>query len=203
MATGNKKIINIDKSILEKAFSISENYRQALTELGLYYCSGSIARVRVAAQLHNIDISHLDIKSVKSTEDAEKDVINKSRKRSVLNKKLRKGEPKDYARFILADSKKNDKKNNRDNNLTVDFIVNKLSYGKCKYCDDTDSKLTLDRIDNSLGHLIDNVEVSCNFCNTIRGNMPYDAWIHIVPSIKSAKNLGLFDFWKPYNRRFG
>lgn len=203
MATGNKRIIKIDKSTLEIVLLGSKTYRQALTELGLYYCSGSIARVRVAAQSHQIDISHLEIKSAKSIEDAEKSVMDKSRKRGALNKELRKGEPKDYARFILADSKKNDKKNGRDNNLTIEFIIDKLSCGQCSYCGDKNSKLTLDRVDNFLGHLIDNVEVSCNFCNIIRGNMPYDAWIHIVPSIKSAKELGLFNSWKPYNKRFG
>lgn len=203
MATGNKKIIDIDKLILEKVLSTSKTYRQAIVDLGLYYCSGAIAKVRVAAQLNSIDISHLNIRSSKSVEEAEKDISNKLKKQGSLNKELRKGEPKDYARFILADSKKNDKKNGRNNNLTTEFIIEKLSCGQCSYCGDTESKLTLDRIDNSLGHLIDNVEVSCNFCNTIRGNMPYDAWIHIAPSVKSAKDLGLFNFWKPYNRRFG
>ena len=65
------------------------------------------------------------------------------------------------------------------------------------------SKLPLDRINNDIGHTINNVVVSCRNCNIIRGNMPFEAWEHLVPAIKSAKELGLFVNWKPYNRRFG
>lgn len=40
-------------------------------------------------------------------------------------------------------------------------------------------------------------------CYIIRGNIPYDAWMYIVPGIKKARELGLLDSWSSYNRRFG
>lgn len=56
--------------------------------------------------------------------------------------------------------------------------------------------MTLDRIDNTRAHLKDNVVPSCIRCNYIRGSMPYEAWMNIVPSIRQTKELGLFGTWR-------
>lgn len=103
----------------------------------------------------------------------------------------------------MYDTRSNDKKRKLDNNLTLDFIKTTLSVGKCSYCEESKYKLTLDRIDNNKGHTTDNVIVSCNNCNIIRGNIPYDAWMCIVPGVKKARELGLLNNWSAYNRRFG
>jgi hypothetical protein len=55
--------------------------------------------------------------------------------------------------------------------------------------------MTLDRIDNSIGHLMSNVNPCCYRCNYIRANMPYAAWLSIVPAIRATFELGLFAAW--------
>jgi endonuclease I len=54
----------------------------------------------------------------------------------------------------------------------------------------------LDRIDNIIGHIKSNVVVACLRCNSIRSNMPYEAWLSVVPAIKTTKQNGLFKGWK-------
>lgn len=196
-----KGIKDFDKNLFEEILPFAETYREALTNLGVYYCSGAIAQVRAAAQKYNIDISHLEGKNSKSVNDVQQRLTRKFRKRNEINKQLRRGTTDDYAIFILSDSKRNDKVKNQDNDLTLDFIKSILSANRCFYCENTNCKFTLDRIDNNLGHLQNNVNICCDRCNTLRGNMPYDAWLHICPAIKSARELGLFDNWMPYNLR--
>jgi hypothetical protein len=104
-------------------------------------------------------------------------------------------DPSKRARFILEDSKKEDKKKDRENDLILEFIVNTISKG-CSYCGENQIKICLDRIDNSIGHTQDNVVPACIRCNSIRGSMPYEAWLYIVPSVKEARINGLFDDWK-------
>jgi len=55
--------------------------------------------------------------------------------------------------------------------------------------------MTLDRINNEKGHTADNVIPACYRCNLIRRDMPYDAWMHVAPSIRSAREAGLFRDW--------
>lgn len=66
--------------------------------------------------------------------------------------------------------------------------------------------MTLDRIDNKIGHMMDNVNTSCSRCNYIRKDMPYDAWLFVVKSVREAAELGLFGNWegqnnKPFHKR--
>jgi len=96
--------------------------------------------------------------------------------------------------FILRDSRKADKLKNRECDLSIEFISGLISK-PCMYCGDTQGQMTLDRINNDLGHLTSNVQPSCLRCNIIRGNMPYEAWEHIIPLIRSARELDLFGSW--------
>jgi len=111
-----------------------------------------------------------------------------------LRKRKERQDPNKRARFILEDSRKGDKKKNRQNDLDLDFIKKVIEKG-CSYCGENEIKICLDRIDNSKGHLKDNVIAACVRCNNIKNSMPYEAWLHIVPSIKSAYENGLFDNW--------
>ncbi len=97
-------------------------------------------------------------------------------------------------KFILIDSRNTDKKYGRENDLTREFISEKIKEG-CAYCLETEGRMTLDRIDNDVGHLQSNVNSACVRCNYIRGDMPFAAWAAIVPSIREAKLSGLFDGW--------
>lgn len=99
------------------------------------------------------------------------------------------------ASLIIVGSRKADKVRGRENDLDRKFVLSTLASGCCVYCGDDKIRLTLDRIDNSLGHKKDNVVLACIRCNGIRSNMPFDAWMHIAPTIRSARDSGLFGNW--------
>jgi hypothetical protein len=100
----------------------------------------------------------------------------------------------DIARFILADSRKSDRIKNRNNDLDIPFI-DSLICSPCTYCLGNEIRMTLDRVDNEKGHTRDNVQTACIRCNYLRRDMPYEAWLHLVPSIREAFSLGLFGTW--------
>lgn len=100
-------------------------------------------------------------------------------------------------KYILEDSRKSDRRKGFKNDLDNEFIKETISCG-CSYCGTTELRMTLDRIDNDKGHLKSNVVPSCIRCNYIRRNMPYQAWMWIVPSIRSAVLHGLLDGWTNY-----
>lgn len=105
-------------------------------------------------------------------------------------------DPAQVPKFILVDCRASDKKKNRQgNDLDLEFVTRSIASG-CTYCGSQCLRMTLDRIDNSKAHSKDNVNPSCIRCNYARGSMPYRAWLHIVPAIKSAAELGLLDDWK-------
>lgn len=104
------------------------------------------------------------------------------------------------AGFFLNDSRKNDQKRGRENDLTREFIETMFERS-CSYCGDSEGKKSLDRIDNSIGHLQSNVVTSCVRCNLVRGQMPYEAWLVVAEGMKKAHDLGLFAGWDGNIRR--
>lgn len=78
--------------------------------------------------------------------------------------------------------------------LTLEWVENAIKNG-CFYCGETAVRMSLDRIDNDLGHTTDNVQPACARCNFLRGTMPYEAWVHLIPSIREAREMGLFGDW--------
>lgn len=103
------------------------------------------------------------------------------------------------AYFIYRWSRKSDKKKGRQNDLTRDFIEKSIANG-CSYCGELHLKMTLDRKDNSLGHLQNNVVPACIRCNYFRGDVPFAAWVHVAPAVKEAVELGLFSNWTGQHR---
>lgn len=103
--------------------------------------------------------------------------------------------PAKLSQTILKDSKGSDRKHNRENDLTKEFIASVVKNG-CSYCGETELRMTVDRIDNSLGHLQSNVVAACVRCNLARGDMPYQAWLCLIPGIKEAREKGLFGIWQ-------
>ena len=97
-------------------------------------------------------------------------------------------------RFIYADSRQSDERAGRENNLTREFIRQCISSG-CSYCGETALRITLDRKDNSIGHLTSNVVPACARCNFTRGNMPYEAWVLVAPGMRAAREAGTFGTW--------
>jgi hypothetical protein len=98
----------------------------------------------------------------------------------------------DYA--IIESCKNADKKRDMKNDLTREFILDTIRNG-CVYCGEKEIKMTLDRIDNKIGHMKSNVVPACIRCNLIRRDMPHDAWLIVAKGMREAKELGLFCGW--------
>ena len=103
-------------------------------------------------------------------------------------------DPEKLARFIREDTRKSDKKRGLANDLSREQVANLISTG-CSYCNAHDVRMTLDRIDNNIGHIMSNVVPACYRCNLIRGSMPYEAWVNIVPLIRDTYEKGMFGDW--------
>ena len=67
---------------------------------------------------------------------------------------------------------------------------------KCYYCETDQSEMTLDRKDSNDGYTKNNVVPCCWRCNTIKSDMPWEAWKNIFPAIRNTAKLGLFDEWR-------
>lgn len=101
---------------------------------------------------------------------------------------------------IYRDSRRSDREAGLgDNDLDPIFVEEAIRSG-CSYCGEVSLRMTLDRIDNDRSHTKTNVNPSCIRCNLLRGSMPYVAWLHLVPAVREARELGLFDEWR--SRRF-
>jgi hypothetical protein len=110
--------------------------------------------------------------------------------------------PDHRAKHIVRDSVKSDRRKQRGNDLDIEFVQSMITL-PCSYCKATDSRMTLDRIDNDYGHLKTNVLPSCIRCNHTRGDMPYAAWLYLVEGMQKAREAGAFDNWllQPLNKR--
>jgi hypothetical protein len=101
------------------------------------------------------------------------------------------GDRRDYD--IYHSSRKSDRKKGLENDLDRDFIRAEISRG-CTYCGGCEH-MTLDRIDNDLGHTRANVVPACYRCNLTRGSMPYAAWLIVAEGMRVAHESGLFGTW--------
>lgn len=126
----------------------------------------------------------------------------RNKKRSERDKIARSDKSK-RPHYIIIDSRSSDKKKGFDNDLNIDFVTSLIQRG-CYYCETIDDRMTLDRINNNIGHIKSNVNACCTRCNQIRLDMPYEAWEIIVPAVKTARKLGLFGNWNGLsNKGFG
>ncbi len=55
--------------------------------------------------------------------------------------------------------------------------------------------MTLDRKDNTLGHVMSNVVPSCYRCNMFRRDMPYEAWLIMAITMREVADRGLLGDW--------
>lgn len=174
-----------------------KSYRQLMKNLG--FLSKNKSRecgLRVIVEKYNLDVSHFVRDSIKSLSELlqARETFDK---RMLLKHSKQRFEGTHLSKYILKDSRKSDKKKGLENNLTKEFI--ELSFKEatysCLYCEEKELKLTLDRIDNSKGHLQNNVNVCCIRCNFFRRDMPYDAWQLILPGLRDAREQGLLGDW--------
>lgn len=99
-----------------------------------------------------------------------------------------------HVQFVRR-SKRSDAEKGYENNLTVEFVEAQFDE-PCSYCGTTEIPPSLDRIDNDKGHTLDNVVPCCARCNYIRRDIPYAAWLLMVPGLKEAHEKG---FLSNYN----
>jgi hypothetical protein len=61
--------------------------------------------------------------------------------------------------------------------------------------------MTIDRIDNEIGHTLSNVVPACIRCNYVRRDMPHEAWLCLVEGMREAVFRGLFGSWTAATHR--
>jgi len=96
--------------------------------------------------------------------------------------------------LILTYCRQRDKKRGLVCDLTKEIVKDLISK-PCAYCGVAGDKMTLDRIDNHGGYTVDNVNQACLLCNTIKRDLPYPAWLLLVPGMREARTRGLLDAW--------
>lgn len=88
----------------------------------------------------------------------------------------------------LNSYKLRDKKKGLEYNLTFDWFMKNIHNQKCYYCG-TVKNLGIDRIDNKIGHTIDNSIPCCVECNNIRGNkFSIEEMLLIGPFVRNIIN---------------
>jgi len=197
-----KYVNDIPKFHMAEKVSLASNMTQLIKLLGFGDGDTTRLKVKKLTEIYDIDTSHFVSRGATTP-----DHIKIARKRKSDQKRQQK--EKDWRRnrerpeyFLYQDTRNSDKKRGLENDLTKEFIVTLIAPG-CFYCGATDIKIGLDRIDNSLGHLMSNVKAACTRCNLIKGSMPHEAWLFLVPSIKSCFEQGLFGTWLPGNKSKG
>lgn len=115
-------------------------------------------------------------------------------KKACARAQAKRKDPTKQAYLIYTDSRGTDTKKNRENDLDQNFIQETIKNG-CSYCGETELRMTLDRIDNDLGHLKSNVIPACIRCNYTRKDMPYEAWLIVAPGMRAAREAGMFNEW--------
>lgn len=94
--------------------------------------------------------------------------IKPKRKISDINE-LKYQKQRDKASKMVSSYKCKDKKKNHNCNLDIEFMID-LMNKPCVYCGDT-KLIGADRIDNTIGHIKENVVPCCYTCNTARNNL--------------------------------
>ena len=119
-------------------------------------------------------------------------------KRRLSNLRYRKS-PKARVGSIIRDARHFDKRKGFDHRLTTAWVSQQISK-PCSYCGERTLLMTLDRIDNLKGHVPENLNSACLRCNYLRRDMPFAAWIVIVPAVRLARERGLFSGWDGFGR---
>lgn len=134
--------------------------------------------------------------SCRRVEDARRNPerVRQERERTAARAKEARRAGLNVARWVLEDSRKSDRKRGLANDLAREWVEPLLSQ-PCSYCGETTLRMTLDRIDNALGHLRSNVVPACIRCNYARRAMPHKAWLCLVPGLRAAREQGLFGDW--------
>ena len=100
----------------------------------------------------------------------------------------------DRPKYLFRSYKKFDKRFNLAYDMTEEFIRDAIAK-PCHWCGANDISMGLDRLDNKIGHIKSNVVQCCVRCNTVRRNMPLEAWTVLAIGMRQATAAGLFGAW--------
>lgn len=112
----------------------------------------------------------------------------------------------EYSRKYAQDHKDkavffNCRRYNKSREIETDITIKdiqELLTRPCQFCDETDlTKVKVDRKESQKGFTRKNIISCCIRCSRIKQNMPYKAWLVILPGIRIAKFAGLFGDWIP------
>lgn len=88
---------------------------------------------------------------------------------------------------MISSYRMKDNRRRLETNITTDWMIENILNKSCVYCGTSD-KIGCDRIDNSVGHVINNVVPCCVSCNTTRNdNYSFDEMIILGETIKLIK----------------
>src|SRR5580704_15134088 len=109
--------------------------------------------------------------------------------RECTDKTTRKYHQNNRERVIFNNCKTMDQIRGQETNITLE-IIKSIIVLPCEYCGDVNGKISIDRIHSYLGHVIGNIVPCCVRCNSMKSDMPYEAWKMIQPSVKQAFEKG-------------
>lgn len=89
------------------------------------------------------------------------------------------------AKRLISSYRTADKRKNLECDLTEEFVQNEILNKECTYCGETED-IGIDRIDNSIGHTMENSIPCCPLCNRTRGdNFTIEEMMLIGETIKT------------------
>ena len=115
------------------------------------------------------------------------------------NKTTRKYHQDNRDRTLLNNARREDRKRGLKTAITREQIREIISKS-CLYCGESDPTLIgMDRVDNSIGHVIGNIVPCCIRCNSLKRDMPIEVWKNISPTVRFLREEGLFGQWVGHN----
>lgn len=204
MKRPTNKIWTLSQDEIVNAVRDSTSLKQVLNKLDIFYSNRNSEILFMLMCEYAIDYSHIEKRSgfKLNTRSLEKIKLKIKEPRPVgypnynARDKTARKSGLNVERLILKDSKMTDKVKGLDNDLDLDFIKNQIKFG-CFYCKNVNIRMTLDRVDNTIGHTKSNVKPACVRCNIIRMNMPYEAWLNLSKAMEDTVKKGLFGDWVP------
>ena len=131
------------------------------------------------------------------SEKDKKEIYQASVIRKCKRKQVGRLLPEKRAYYLAEDMARADRqKGRKEHSISEEWIDNQISQ-PCSYCKQQLSKtdMTLDRVDNNLGHLEENLVPACKACNYFRRDMPYEAWLILAENMPKIVETGLLNGW--------
>jgi hypothetical protein len=183
-----------DLESVRHAVTVARSYRETLLGLGIPSTklrSRYFVALREYVTNYSLDTTHFTRSRPTKTTAEIRERVRRYQRNLGRQRRL---DPRLVPNHVVKDSRSTDKKLCRENDLTLEFVKDLLGRG-CQYCGETDMRMTLDRIDNSLGHTQQNVVPACIRCNLVRRDMPYEAWSLVATAMREARKNQLFGGW--------